>query len=296
MLWPHIPFFGDIGWFYLSARDALLSAHFPFLGITSSITWLHQGPLWTYLLIPTFLFSNFHPLAPIIFIIVLNIFLIPNFYFLISKLFDKRTALLSTFLLVLLSWWQMHSSIPYHTSPIPLFEVIFLLCLIKQKNFLSGLFLGFLYQLHLLTFIFWPIMAFKLNKKTIAGFLLGILPFIISGPIQTLGIFVWIIKHALTGFSGTGLLSEAYLVVLFIPALTLLSLIIRKLPKILAILTIVVLLNLGSWTFDINKYAPFYPQYLESAKSGIDIYGQGSKFASASMPFQYLTWWLGRVK
>lgn len=309
MLLPPIPFFGDIGWFYLSARDAILLGKFPLLGITSSITWLHQGPLWTYMIIPAFILSNFHPLSPVVLMVILNIFLIPCFYFLILKLFNKKTALLSTFLLALFPWWTMHSHIPYHTSPIPLFEVIFLLCLIKQRDFLTGLFLGFLYQLHLLTFIFWPIYPL-LNLplfrgrhpvgsggiRFILGFLLGILPFIISGPIQTLGIFVWIIKHILVGFGGSGLTSEAYRVVLFIPALILLSLLTHKLPKLLNIIIFVSLLIFGHLTFDINKYAPFYSQYLESVRSGVDIYGQNSKFASAVMPFQYLTWWLSRVK
>lgn len=219
-----IPYFEDIGWFYLSARNALLLGKFPFLGITSSIVWLHQGPLWTYMVIPAFWLSNFHPLSPVIFIIFINLFLIPNFYYLISLLFDKRTALLSTLVLVLNPWLMMHLRTPYHTAPIPLFEVIFLLCLIKQRDFLAGLFLGMLYQLHLLTFIFWPLLLTSkiLNPKSVLGFLLGILPFLVAGPTQTFGIFVWIIKHLFEGFGGTGLASEAYRVVLYIPCLLLL--------------------------------------------------------------------------
>ncbi len=274
-----IPFFGDIGWFYLSARNALLYAQFPLLGITTSIVWLHQGPLWTFMLIPAFWLSNFHPLSPIVFILFINLFLISNFYYLISKIFGKNTALLSTIVLILNPWLMMHSRTPYHTSPIPLFEVLFLLCLIKQRDFLAGLFLGLLYQLHLLTFIFWPLMLSRLNKKSIFGFILGILPFLIAGPTQTLGIFVWIGKHIFVGFGGTGLASEAYRVVLFIPSLLLLSLILYKLPKLLRILIIVAILLFVNLSFDINKYAPFYPQYLESSKSG-----------------EYLRWWLDRVK
>lgn len=45
-----VAFIGDQGWFYLSARDVLLSGNIPLVGITSSHTWLHQGPRWTYLL------------------------------------------------------------------------------------------------------------------------------------------------------------------------------------------------------------------------------------------------------
>jgi len=218
-----IPYFADIDWFYLSAKDALLSGQFPLLGITASIVWLHQGPLWTYMLIPAFWLSNFHRLSPVVFIVFINLFLILNFYFLTLSLFNKKTAILSTIILVLNPWLMMHLRTPYHTAPIPLFEVIFLLCLIKQRDFLAGLFLGLLYQLHLLTFIFWPLLLFRLNKKSSFGFVLGILPFILSGPVQTLGIFVWIVKHIFEGFGGTGLASEAYRVVLFIPTLLLLN-------------------------------------------------------------------------
>ena len=65
-------------------------------------------------------------------------------------------------------------------------------------------------------------MFIKLKPKQLVGFLLGIFPFIVSGPTQTFGIFVWIAKHLFEGFGGTGLASEAYRVVLFIPSLLLL--------------------------------------------------------------------------
>lgn len=292
----NIPFFGDIGWFYLSARDALLAGQFPLLGITASMTWLHQGPLWTYMLVPAFWLSNFHPLSPVIFALILTIFLIPSFYFLISEFFNKKTAFLSTLILFLNPWLMMHLRTPYHTSPIPLFEVIFLVVFIKRRDFLAGLFAGLLYQLHLLTFIFWPLLFFRISKKTLLGFFLGILPFIITGPKQIAQLFAWVFRSALAGFPGSNPVSEAYLIVLFIPSMLLLSFIIKKLPKILAILIVVVLLNTEYRTFNIERYAPFYDQFLASAKSGVDIYGQGSKFASAVMPFQYLVWWLDRVK
>lgn len=250
----NIPFFGDIGWFYLSARQALLSGQFPLLGITTSITWLHQGSLWTYMLIPSFWLSNFHPLSPVIFIIFVNIFLISNFYFLISKLSNKKVAFLSTLILVINPWFMMHLRTPYHTAPIPLFEVIFLLSLLKQRDFLSGLFLGLLYQLHLLTFIFWPLVFLRLRLRLFTGFVLGIMPFLIVGPTQTLGIFVWIIKHFFEGFGGVGFVSEAYKIVLFIPSLLLLSLILHKLPKLLKILTAVTVLLFINLTFDISQF------------------------------------------
>jgi len=38
-----MPFIGDQGWFYLSARDLALGKSFPLVGIASSHPWLHQG-------------------------------------------------------------------------------------------------------------------------------------------------------------------------------------------------------------------------------------------------------------
>lgn len=217
-------FFDDARWFYASARGALFG-QFPLLGITASITWLHQGPLWTYLYIPALWLSNFSPVSGSVPVNILNILFIPTFYYLLSVLFNKKIALINIIIVWLLPWWIFHSGLAYHTSLIPLFEVIFLLCLIKQRDFLVGLFLGFLYQLHLLTFIFWPLLLRSkiLNLRSILGFMLGILPFLVSGPTQTFGIFIWITKHLFEGFGGTGLASEAYRVVLFVPTLVLLN-------------------------------------------------------------------------
>src|SRR5260221_5098084 len=41
-----MPFIGDQGWFYMSARDMVLYRQMPLVGITSSHVWLHQGPYW----------------------------------------------------------------------------------------------------------------------------------------------------------------------------------------------------------------------------------------------------------
>jgi len=54
-------FIGDQGWFYLSAQDMLIHHQIPLVGITSSHVWLHQGPLWTYILAVLFFFFGFNP-------------------------------------------------------------------------------------------------------------------------------------------------------------------------------------------------------------------------------------------
>jgi hypothetical protein len=220
-------FFSDALWFYESAKGT------PLLGITASLTWLHQGPLWTYLLIPALFFSNHSLVSGQILTIFLWVLLIPNFYLLISKLFGKSIAKIMTAFLMLNPYSIRNAVMPYHTSPIPLFEVLFFLLLLKQKHFLSGLFLGFLYQLHLLTFIFWPLLVFRINKKTFFGFILGMLPFIITGPKQILQLLAWVFRSALTGFRGANLASEAYLMVFYIPGLIFVALILHKLLKLL---------------------------------------------------------------
>ncbi|MDP2685434.1 MAG: glycosyltransferase, partial [bacterium] len=58
----NMPFIGDQGWFYLSAREMLINGQIPLVGIASSHPWLHQGPLWTYMLAGVFWLVGFNPL------------------------------------------------------------------------------------------------------------------------------------------------------------------------------------------------------------------------------------------
>lgn len=203
-LWS-TPFFGDQAWFYLSAKDALFSGKLPLLGITSSIIWLNQGPLWTYLLIPGLVASRFHPLSGAVLSNLGNLLTLPLIYYLGCLKFGRRTGLITSLLFATSPLVIHYSRLGYHTSFIPLFTAIFLLQLHHRRSFLAGLFLGFLYQLHLVTFIFWPLVVFfALRRKLrlgelIGGFLLGILPLLVSGPLLVPKLLAWAVKHAVTG-------------------------------------------------------------------------------------------------
>ncbi len=279
-----MPFIGDQAWFYLAARDALFGRNFPLLGITASITWLHQGPLWTYLLVPLIA----HPVLPAILTSLAGIVSIYLIYFL--------GGWPASLLLAVLPLSVLQSRMPYHTSLIPLFSILFFLLLRRHRDFLAGLFLGFLYQLHLLTFIFWPVIIFR--HRLIPGFILGILPFLLTGPTQTFGIFVWIAKHALTGFGGSTI-STAYLVVLLVPAILIMAKIIRKIPWL------ILPFLFYSLTHQIFTLGPSFSARLflaqtmlsQSNTSSPEILmdGPGSKFRSYSMPYEYLVWWLSRT-
>jgi hypothetical protein len=205
-----MPFFGDQAWFYLSARNALLTGQFPLLGITSSVTWLHQGPLWTYFLIPSLAISHFHPVSGGVLTALLGSLTIILCYFLGRIWFGVRAGLAAAFIFAMSPLAIIHARMPYHTSPIPLFVALFLLLLTQKKYFLSSLMLGFLFQLELVTVIFWPVYLLFLIRlqyvprfRDVLGFVLGILPLLISGPVQVGGVFVWALYHRLVSTGST---------------------------------------------------------------------------------------------
>ena len=281
-----MPFIGDQAWFYLAARDALLGRGLPLLGITASITWLHQGPLWTYLLVPLIA----HPVLPAILTSIMGVVSVYLIYFL--------GGWPASLLLAALPLSVLQSRMPYHTSLIPLFSIILFLLLRRHRDFLAGLFLGLLYQLHLLTFIFWPVMFFR--RRTIPGFILGILPFLLVGPVQTFGIFAWIAKHTLTGFGGSTI-STAYLVVLLVPAILVVPWFLNRIPKFIGILIIVIYLGFSYWKLDIgsslsSRIVLSKAILSQSSTDAPEIVmdGPGSQFRSYSMPYEYLVWWLSR--
>lgn len=201
----HPMYFGDMDWFFASAHQALHTGHLPMLGITSSITWLHQGPLWTYFLLV--------PLPPIIITLLLGLAAVVLAYLTLGPLGGVLMAIVPLAI--------TQSITPYHTTLIPVFFFLTLACVQRRHSYLTGLFMGFLYQAHLLTFIYWPVFIYLAYTKKLTlprmflGFVLGILPFLIAGPVQTFGIFIWLAKQLVTGFGGVSSgVSTAYWVVL----------------------------------------------------------------------------------
>jgi len=205
----HIAFHGDAAWFYFSARDTL-TGKLPLLGITTSVTWLHQGPLWTYLLAPALLVSRYHPASGAFLTVFLNLLTYPLVYFLARLLFNSKTARLSLLLFALSPAAVVFSRNPYHTSPISLFLSAALVLLLRKKYFLAFLFFGFLFQLELSSVAVWPVILIILYKQkclfiisAVSGFLFGVLPMFLAGPLQLLGTFLWSF-HRLFSHLGSG--------------------------------------------------------------------------------------------
>jgi hypothetical protein len=225
-----MPFIGDQGWFYLSARDMILTGNFPLVGIASSHPWLHQGALWTYLLAFSFKVLGFNPLSGAYLSIVLDIAAIFAIYKVSSRMFSKRLGLIAALLYATSPLVIMNSRMPYHTSPIPLFSIIFIYFLYKWINGNKYYFpliiatLAILYNFEIATFVFsiafviLIIYGFLKNKSWISGilslklffisciaFAIPMLPMLLydlnNGYPQTLGFVAWV-GYKILGFFG----------------------------------------------------------------------------------------------
>lgn len=214
-------FIGDQGWFYLSARDLVLTGQIPLVGIASSHPWLHQGPLWTYMLAITFWFLGFNPLNGGYLASAIGAFSVFLMYKFGKEMFSERVGFISAALYATSPLIISHSQMPYHTSPIPLFTLLFIYSLYKwikgNTNFfpLSIFFLAILYNFELTTsallFILLTILSYGMFKKkewtiklinkkiaiySIIAFLVPMLPIIIydfnHNFLQTIGFAVWI--------------------------------------------------------------------------------------------------------
>lgn len=216
-----MPFIGDQGWFYLSARDMVLNGQIPLVGIPSSHPWLHQGPLWTYMLAGVFWLFGFNPLNGAYLTIFLGILSVLLVYIVGSEMFSRRIGIISAILYATSPLVILHSRTPYHTSPIPLFTLLFIFCLfkwIKGNNIffsLSVFFLAVLYNFELSTAILWfilfIILIYGIWKKTkwikkifswriliysVAAFIIPMIPILIydfsNNFSQTLKFIAWI--------------------------------------------------------------------------------------------------------
>lgn len=213
-------FIGDQAWFYLSARDFLLGNSFPLVGITSSHTWLHQGPLWTYLLSIAFWIYGFNPVTGAYLSTIINALTIFLFYILGKKLFSKQVAIIGATLYAFSPYIIHLSRMPYHTTPIPLLVILYFYSLsmwVKGKpSYFPWIFflLALLYNFELATIILLGPVILPLiygftkkkyfvtvigSKDLVKAFLLGLIPMLpviiydmSHGFKQTFGYAAWL--------------------------------------------------------------------------------------------------------
>lgn len=157
-------FIGDQGWFYLSARDMLINGQIPLVGITSSHTWLHQGPLWTYMLSAALFLFNFNPVSGAYVTALFGILTVFLMYKIGSEMFSLKIGVIAALLYSVSPLVVFWDRIPFDPSPIPFFTVLYFYSIFKWVNgnikyFPFIIFLiAILYNLELATFtLFFPL-------------------------------------------------------------------------------------------------------------------------------------------
>ncbi len=164
-------FIGDQGWFYLSARDMIISGQIPLVGIASSHPWLHQGPFWTYFLALFLWIFNFNPVSGAYLTIILGALSVFGIYIVGSTLFSKRVGLIASLLYATSPLVVYYMRFPYHTSPIPLFVMALIFSLYKiiqnRSSYLplSIFLLAILYNFEISTSVLWGVLMCILTYK-----------------------------------------------------------------------------------------------------------------------------------
>lgn len=182
---------GDQGWYFLSARDMILSGEIPLVGIPSSHLWINQGAYWTYLLSIVFTIFNFNPISAGYFSVVIDCLTIVAIYLFSSRFLNTTVGIVSALLYTTSPLLTMLSRMPYHTSPIPLFTIVYLYCVARWMKGDHRFFpivltaLAVLYNFELSTFVLGlPVVLIfiygYIKKKSFVLNLLNIKYFILS--------------------------------------------------------------------------------------------------------------------
>lgn len=152
---------------YDHARDALAVMHLvetqspTLIGPRASIDGLFFGPGWYYLITPFFVIGQWHPLSPVVFVILLYIFEV----FLLYRFFGKWPAFLATFTP---GWWWIASS-AWNPFPLALTSLILIVLLktgVTEKRFSSvqwgllGVTVGAAFHFSTAYALFYPIILF----------------------------------------------------------------------------------------------------------------------------------------
>lgn len=219
-----LAFTGDFGFFYLQAREMVLSGDIPLVSIRTSVPVFKQGALFSWLLSGALRVGSFHPGSGAVLTAFLGVVAVWGTYKLASEWFSKRVGIIAALLVSFSPLIVIHSRLPYHWSPI--FPTTLLVAWSshqaykgsKKHFFLLGLWLSLLYQLELAAAVLIPIVFLtflwqrvKVGLKdlflAISGFAVGIIPLIIHDVktgvfLQTAGFFAWAVTKIFEGISG----------------------------------------------------------------------------------------------
>lgn len=190
-------FGAEIGENLLDIKNDFEQKTIPLLGPNTSHPWLSLGPLSYWLFGPILAFSGFNPVSYDYFQAFASALIIPLNFLVIKKLFEERTALISSFLIAFSPLFLRFAKGAVHFSLIPLFLYPFLLFLFRvfqgEKKFLfwAAFFFGLLVNLHFMVVILGPFILVVLLYKRVkfemgevlkisAGFVLPLTPIFLN--------------------------------------------------------------------------------------------------------------------
>ncbi len=227
-------FGGELGHNYLAVKEMVISLQTSFvktllekpevflLGPPTSHPWLHFGPLFYWLIAPVLIIGNYNPVfVSYFFALVFTLVIILNF-FVVERVFDKPTALISSlFIAISPTWLQMtRGSRFFSLSVVMFYPFYYFLYKSLRRNgnhlFWVGLFYGLMLNFHLSGIILLPAILFGIfaRKKKISrqmyarglvGFVIANLPFLIHNLLnrfEMIGKFLVWVPYRIAGFLG----------------------------------------------------------------------------------------------
>ena len=158
-----IPFIGDQAWYYLSARDMMLTGEIPLVGITASRTWLHQGAYWTYMIGPVMWLLDFHPVAPALVGALSGVIATWLMYYVTQAMFSAQAGILAALLYATSPLVILNERMAFTLSPVPVASMVMFYALYRviqghhRAVFVLVGSLLVLWNLNLASVIVWPI-------------------------------------------------------------------------------------------------------------------------------------------
>ncbi len=172
-----VTFLGDQGRDAIVVKRILTLEHFPAIGPATSVGQLYLGPFYYYFIAPWLAIFGLDPLGPAFGLALLSSIFIVVQYFIVRELFNRQTALISSFLSALSIVLIDFSRFSWNPNLLPffsLFAVYFLVKSWQKKHWfyyvLAGAFLSFSMQLHYLAVFLLPAaLIFLIWRKTLSG-------------------------------------------------------------------------------------------------------------------------------
>lgn len=171
-----VTYLGDQGRDAIIIRKIALLQHLPAIGASTSVGQIFLGPFYYYFIAPWLLLFRFNPVGLAYGVAFFSVLYVPVTYFITSYLVNRKTAILSTLLLVFSSTMVEFSRFSWNPNLLPFCTLLFFFALVRsfeKKGYvyflLTGMFLSFAIQLHALSLLLLPltvsVFAIKLYQE-----------------------------------------------------------------------------------------------------------------------------------